>query len=118
MKKYLSIGATCLLLTGCAGLNRGCTNWSAEQYGADWLVTKEAYNGVPYMCWRLPATSVANEEKSDGIHWQDPDTRDMVHVSGWYNRVQVYNGQWEVAAKQLNVEYSKCRKGAYPSNIQ
>lgn len=112
-KRTISTILSLTLLTGCAGAQRSCTNWSAESFGADWLVVQLDMNGHPFSCWKLKNTSIANEDKSDGIHWQDNRTGHMVHISGWYNRVQVANSDFDGAAKILGVDAKKCSEGVY-----
>jgi hypothetical protein len=36
-----------------------------------------------------------------------------VHISGWYNRVQVNNGDWNGAAAALGIDLSRCHDGIY-----
>jgi hypothetical protein len=96
-----------LMLTGCAGFWRGCSSWSAQAFGSDWIVVQYNNQGQVFKCWRLGNTSIANEQSSDGIYWKSPDGH-LVHISGWYNRVQVYNANWTGAAKQLGLDESVC----------
>lgn len=49
---------------------------------------------------------------TDGIFWQSPDGH-LVHISGWYNRVQVQNGDFEGAARQLGIDLASCSEGRY-----
>lgn len=99
-----SPGVILLLLTlaGCAGIGRGCSSWS---FGADWLIVQYRNDGTMFKCWRLPSTSVT---KSDGIYWKDPRGH-LVHISGWYNRVQVSDGDWAGAAGSLDLDLKACR---------
>lgn len=102
-----------LALVSCAGTQRQCAAGCAESYGADWMVAQYGYDGRPVACWRLVNTSVTNEPASDGIYWLDTNTGNLVHISGWYNRVQVIGGNWKHAATSLNVDGDACREGAY-----
>ena len=102
-----------LFLVSCAGFNRSCSACMAESYGSDWVVVQYNYNGSPLACWKLLDASVSNEEHSDGIYWVDSKTRHLVHISGWYNRVQVEGGDFEGAANLLGVELRKCQNGKY-----
>lgn len=98
-----------LLITACAGMSRSCAGCNAERFGADWIVAQYVLDGSVMRCWKLPRTSVANEAGSDGIYWQDLAGH-LVHISGWYNRVQVSGGDWAGAAKALGVDLSKCEQ--------
>lgn len=57
--------------------------------------------------------SVANEDGTDGIYWQQDGH--LVHISGWYNRVQVDDDKFEAAAALLGVELARCTNGKYAS---
>lgn len=98
---------------GCAGIQRSCSSFSAQNFGSNWIVVQYGYNGDPINCWKLENVSVANEDGSDGIYWKDSITGHLVHISGWYNRVQVEGGRFEEAAKLLGVELSKIANGKY-----
>lgn len=99
-----------LLLSGCAGTSRQCSSSCAESYGSDWLVAQYGYDGKPINCYKLPATSIGNEPNSDGIYWEDPHGN-LVHISGWYERVQVERAQWKEAARSLRVDVATCQGG-------
>jgi hypothetical protein len=45
--------------------------------------------------------------------WLDPHGSHLVHISGWYNRVQVNNGDWNGAAATLGIDLSRCHDGVY-----
>lgn len=102
-----------LALAGCASTARSCSSCSAETYGADWLVVQYRNDGAPISCWRLDATSIANESGTDGIYWLDKHSDNLVHISGWYNRVQVNAKHWERAAENLGVRLGGCSDGVY-----
>lgn len=102
-----------LLLTGCAGFQRSCSSFNAQNFASDWIVVQYSYNGVPINCWKLPNTSISNEDHSDGIYWLDQNTGNLVHISGWYNRVQGRN--WATSAKTLSIDEKLCGDGAYPA---
>jgi len=116
MKKLLSISAVIALglsLAGCGGFWRGFSSWKAAAFSADWIVVQNDYQMNPKMCWRLRDTSITNEDKSDGVYWLDPKNSHLVHISGWYNRVQVSGGDWNSAAATLGVDLAKCTDGRY-----
>ncbi len=96
-----------LFLTGCSGFLRQCSSWGASAFGSDWLIIQYNMNGGALKCWRLKDVSVQNEHNSDGIYWQASDGH-LVHISGWYNRVQVSSGDWTGAAKALSVNLKSC----------
>ena len=100
-----------LLMTGCAGMQRGCNSTMAESFGADWIVTQLDFQGKPFNCWKLKDTSITNEHASDGIYWAEGGN--LVHISGWYNRVQVQNRRWAEAAVSLGISLSACKGGEY-----
>lgn len=89
-------------LTACAGMQRDCSGCAAENFGADWIVVQHRADGGILRCWRLTGTAITNEEHSDGIWWKSPEGH-LVHISGWYNRVQVSEGDWTSAARQLGL---------------
>jgi hypothetical protein len=118
MKKRIYFVLMLSLLSGCAGFQRGCSSFWARNAGADWIVAQYGYNGVPFNVWRLQNVSVSNEENSDGIYWKD-ESGHLVHISGWYNRVQVHNGRYEEAAKLLGVDISQINNGKYqPEDVK
>lgn len=104
--KILQI-ALCLTLAGCAGFSRSCSSDIAVAFGANWLVVQYRYDGEAMRCWKLSGTSVENETGSDGIYWKSPEGH-LVHISGWYNRVQVAHEDWAGAASSLGVDLKKC----------
>lgn len=83
-----------LLLAGCAGIDRGCSSCVAENFSSDWVIVQYKFDGNPFNCWKLNNVSVTNEQNSDGIYWKDSLTGHLVHISGWYNRVQVENSNF------------------------
>ena len=100
-----------LLLSGCGkGWERDVAISNADMDGADWIVAQDSNDGKVYRCWKLHDVSVAPEEHTDGIHWLDSNNH-IVHVSGWYNRISVVGGKWEEAAKQIDVDLTKCHEG-------
>lgn len=115
-KSYWKTALTVVLLlmcVGCAGMQRGCSSFTAEQFGSDWIVVQYKCDGSPINAWKLKNVSITNESNSDGIYWVDDSTGHLVHISGWYNRVQVQGGRYEEAAKLLGVEISKVTNGKY-----
>lgn len=108
----LKIVAASMLLMGCAGISRDCSSCTAENFGGDWIIVQYRMDGEPLNCWKTQNTGVSNEDKSDGVYWQDPGGH-LVHISGWYNRVQVQGGRWGEAAKSLGIDESRCTGGVY-----
>jgi hypothetical protein len=102
-----------LLITGCAGFSRDCSGWAASNLGSDWIVLQYGFDGKPINCWKLESTAIDNETHTDGIFWLDRHTRHLVHISGWYNRVQVSNGDFASAAKSIGIDLNKCVDGKY-----
>ena len=101
-----------LLLAGCAGWERDCNSSVASSFGADWIVLQYGFDGTPINCWKLTNTGITNEQGTDGIYWQDPAGH-LVHISGWYNRVQVNNNDFAGAAKSIGIELDRCTGGKY-----
>lgn len=101
-----------LALLGCAGMQRDCSSCNAGSFGADWVIVQFRMDGTPMNCWKLRNVGVSNEEHTDGVFWQDSDGH-LVHISGWYNRVQVANGNYEKAAEAIGVDLTRCTNGAY-----
>lgn len=104
------------LLAGCAGTMRDCSSCTAENFGADWIVVQYAASGQINNCWSLRNVGITNEPSSDGIFWRSPAGH-LVHIGGWYARVQVVNNDFEGAAKLLGVEYSHCKDGKYIESV-
>jgi hypothetical protein len=100
-------------LFGCAGLSRGCSSFGAQNFGADWVVAQYRFDGTAFNCWKLSNVAITNESASDGIFWKDTRTGHLVHISGWYNRVQVTGGNYDEAAKLTGVDIAKCDNGKY-----
>jgi hypothetical protein len=98
-----------LLLAGCAGMDRGCSSCTAEQFGADWVVVQIDALGRPFRCWALEDKSIANELHSDGVYWVDPHGN-LVHISGHYNRVQVINHHWDEAYAEVGLTKQTCKE--------
>lgn len=106
-----------VFLVGCAGFQRDCKSSCASAYGSDWIVVQYRFDGAPINCWKLKDTAITNEGETDGIFWASPDGH-LVHISGWYNRAQVNGGNWEGAARQLDVNLDACTEGAYRPKVQ
>ncbi len=102
---------------GCAGFGRAWSSGCAQNFGADWVIVQYRMDGTPFHCWKLRNTSVTNETQSDGIYWKDGGSGNLVHVAGWYNRVQVFAGGYEGASLLLGVESAKCGNGVYPLRV-
>jgi len=96
-----------MLLSGCAGLERDVASGCASNVGADWVIVQFDAYGKPFGCWALKDTSVSNEPASDGIYWLSPDGH-LVHISGFYNRVQVARGRWNSAFRELGISSDEC----------
>jgi hypothetical protein len=96
-----------LFLVGCAGVSRSCSSCVAEDFGADWIIVQYKMDGSVLRCWKMTNVGVVNEPSSDGIYWKGSSGH-LVHISGWYNRVQVRNGDWAGAAKDLGVDLALC----------
>lgn len=101
-------------LSGCSGFDRWFASFKATQFAGDWIVVQYRFDGVPFNCWKLRDTSISNESYSDGIYWKDSGSPHLVHISGWYNRVQVIGGQYETAATLIGVDLTQCGNGKYP----
>lgn len=117
-KKSLVSLLAAATIVGCAGMQRSCSSCNASNFGSDWLIVQYKMNGQPINCWQERNASVDNEDKSDGIYWVDGKTRNLVHISGWYNRVQVENGQWQEAANSIGINLKRCPGGKYLSNVE
>jgi hypothetical protein len=100
----------CLLFVSCAGMERGFSSCSAENFGADWVVVQMDNNGRPYRCWELHGVSISNEDKSDGIYWKSDRSGNLVHISGNYNRVQIVGGNWDDAFAEVGLTPQSCRQ--------
>lgn len=106
MKNKLRLTACFLLLTGCAGFQRSCSSYSASNFGADWLVVQHRNDGSVSKCWKLRKVAVENENQTDGIYWKSNEGH-LIHLSGWYTRVQV-EGDFASAAKEIGIDLSQC----------
>jgi hypothetical protein len=113
MNRWLVACACAVTGLSCAGVSRDVSSEIATQLGADWIVIQYRFDGVPINCWRLTRVGISNERASDGIFWKDSTTGHLVHISGWYNRVQVSNGDFVSAARLVGVDASSCENGSY-----
>lgn len=102
-----------LLLIGCANVKRNLYSDYAKQFGSNYIIVQYRADGVPMNCWQLKSTSISNEPNSDGISWIDSSTNNLVHISGWYNMVQVNNNDYEAAAKIVGADLAACKNGHY-----
>jgi hypothetical protein len=110
-KSYKWLIAAIVFITfACQGSARGCQATCAENYGADWVVVQTDWEGYPYRCWTLKNTAIANEKNSDGIYWVDPKSKNLVHISGGYNRVQVIDNRWDEAFATLGITKEICEE--------
>jgi hypothetical protein len=98
---------------GCAGVSRDLSSKIASEIGADWIVVQYRFDGTPINCWKLNDAGISNEPASDGIFWKDSTTGHLVHISGWYNRVQVVNRDFLSAARLVGVDAAACDSGVY-----
>ena len=101
-----------IFMFGCAGMQRSCASGCAENFGADWIIATYGMSGDVLGCWKLSNVSVTNEPHSDGIYWTGSGGH-LVHISGWYNRVQVQGGDYEGAAKEIGIDLARCTGGHY-----
>lgn len=107
--RKLSIAFLVLVLCSCAGMQRECTSCCASELGSDWVIVQMDGFGRVMRCWELHDVSVANESSSDGIYWQSEDGH-LVHISGFYNRVQVDHGGWDEAYAELGLTKEVCTR--------
>lgn len=103
----------CLTIIGCAGIDKSLTSCCATNIGADWVIVQLDMNGNPIMCWKVYSVSLTSENTLDGIYWKDTKTGNLIHLSGWYNFVQVSGNNYEQACKTLNIVCDKCIGGKY-----
>jgi hypothetical protein len=113
MKKKMTLSRVVLLLlvASCAWTDRQCNGACNGALGANYIVVQYRMDGTPLNCWRLQATSIGNEENSDGIYWNYKGQQ--IHLSGLYNYVQVSGENWDQAATEMSVNLSKCDGGHY-----
>lgn len=105
-----------LFLIGCAGFQRDCNSFQTTNFGGDWIIVQYKFDGAPINCWKLNNTAVSNENATDGIYWLEPSGH-LVHISGWYNRVQVSNNDFAQAASSIGVDIRRCKNGAYLTEL-
>lgn len=104
------------VLSGCAGLDRGCSSCTAQQFGADWIIVQYSANGDPMNCWQERNVGVTNESQSDGVYWVSKGGH-LIHIAGWYNRVQVDRGDFAGAARSIGVDLARCVGGRYAPQV-
>jgi len=109
MKRWVWLLLVCV---GCASIDRDCASCGASNFGGDWIVLQYGFDGTPINCWQLRNVAIENEHATDGIYWQSSDGH-LVHISGWYNRAQVTNGDFAGAARQLGINLASCSEGRY-----
>lgn len=100
--------AVFVVMVGCAGIERDCSSCWAESVGSNWIIVQMNVDGNPFRCWKLTNVSVNNEPNSDGIVWLSGDGH-LVHLSGFYNRVQV-EGDWDTAFAEIGLTEATCRQ--------
>lgn len=117
MKNLLKFVPILFLVACTSNQQAGCSRSIATEFGADWVIAQYDMNGKPFNCWKLTDVSVNDEAHSDGVWWQSFDGH-LVHISGWYNRVQVSNGDYAKAATSVGVNIKYCVGGEYhiPTN--
>lgn len=109
MIKKTLMGLMLLTVASCDGFARGCSSEMAENFGADWIVAQRKYDGSVLHCWRLKDVSITNEPGSDGIYWQGADGN-LIHISGWYDRVQISGEKWVAGAASIGVALTECQQ--------
>ncbi len=114
MKKRITIFSLLVLTTGCAGFQKSCYQTVANSFGSDWIVVQYASDGRPFHCWKLRGASVSGSEGGQ-VDWKDTTNGHLVHLTGWENRVQVVNGDFDGAGRLLGVDSRRCNNGVYPS---
>ncbi len=97
-------------------MSRECSDCTAKSFGGDWLIVQYKMDGEPIACWKLEDTAVTNEPNSDGVYWKAPGGH-LVHISGWYNRVQVDHSDFVGAAAQLGIDLEACKGGKYIPHV-
>ena len=107
--------AACQFLASCTSWSRDYSSWSASNLGANWIVVQYRFDGTPINCWKLHDVGISNETQSDGIYWKDSTSSSLVHISGWYNRVQVLTDDYRIAARLIGVDSGVCGNGKYPA---
>lgn len=105
--RRIALAVAALFVVSCAGTMRECSSCTAGEFGADWIVVQLRMDGTPFRCWELHDVSVANEPSSDGIYWQSADGH-LVHISNFYNRVQVEGGDFASAYEELGITRAEC----------
>ena len=113
MKKMIFMVLATITMIGCAGFYRGCSVFNAESFGSDWVVVQYSCDGDPINAWTLNNVSLVNEGNSDGIYWKDTNTGHLIHISGWYNRVQVVGGNFREGANAIGINLDKVHNGKY-----
>jgi hypothetical protein len=114
LRTFITIGML-MVIVGCAGYQRGCSSWNAQAFGSNWVVVQYDMTLTPKCAWVLHNTSISNEDGSDGIYWLDSETGHLIHISGWYNRVQVTGNRFKQAAKLVGVDLQYVQNGKYPA---
>ena len=95
-----------IFMVGCASFQRDCASCNAENFGSDWIIVQLKADGDTARCWELRNTSVGSDSAND-VHWLSSDGH-LIHIEGWYNRVQVANDDFEGAYRVLGVDGSQC----------
>jgi hypothetical protein len=114
LKKFLRISLM-IFMAGCAGIGKSCSQFGASNFGGDWIVVQYTFEMKPSHCWKLRDVSLESES-GGGINWKDRSDNHLVHVTGWENRVQVQNGNYQSAGRIVGVDANQCENGIYPSH--
>jgi len=85
----------------------------ASTAGSDWIVVQYGNDGKPFNCWQLRGVAVDNETNSDGIYWVDSTTGHLIHISGWYNRIQISHNDFQRGSTLVGVNLDSCKNGRY-----
>jgi hypothetical protein len=107
MKKWF-IAAALVFSSACAGQQKSCATFNAGSFGADWIVVQFDMSGKIFHCWKLEGVVVENESSGDGISWLNSRGH-IVHIGGWYNRVQVGGKDFAgVLAQEYHMTLDQC----------
>lgn len=119
MKKVftLILALTALFLVACEKSCQQCNRTTTSWKGADFMVVQFDQDGKPFNCWKLQDVAIVDDDHSGGIWWTDDRSGDLVHISGWYNYIQIgggMTGETSVdAAKALGIDLFRCGHGRY-----
>lgn len=109
--------ALLLFCAGCAGFSKSWSKMGNSMTGSDWIVTQYRQDGSPFHCWKLK-NAVVESSEGGNVDWKDPRDGHLVYLTGWENRVQVKDGNFDGAARLIGVNASLCGNGPYPDSTQ